>query len=82
MKHPDPLVAFAIILPVVADEIEEEGLSKQEGLDYLRSLLEGEEQPAEVSAVITRLESAEEFELSTMLGKECVRILRMHRLRR
>jgi hypothetical protein len=76
MGERDPLKSFGIVLPAVAEMMDEQMLSKEDTLAALRRFLSNGEQPVPVREAIERLEAAEdEGELRTMLGQECVRAL-------
>lgn len=66
---------FAILLPVVKESIEEDGLTKAEALSQLRNLMGPEEQPYYVVKAIRRLEGADDFDLALIFGHECVKAL-------
>ncbi|HET6247541.1 MAG TPA: hypothetical protein VFE47_07590 [Tepidisphaeraceae bacterium] len=76
MVKNDPLKLFGIILPAVAELMDEQNFSTDEAMAALRQFLENVEQPASVREAIGRLEGAEnELELRAMLGHECLRAL-------
>jgi hypothetical protein len=76
MGERDPVMSFGIVLPAVAEMMDEQKLSKQEAMEALRHFLGTAEQPAAVREAIERLEAAtDRGELRTMLGRECVRAL-------
>jgi hypothetical protein len=76
MGKGDPLKTFGIILPAVAEMMDEQKLSKCDAMAALRLFLGADEQPAAVADAIARLDSIEdELEFRAMLGEECLRAL-------
>ena len=68
---------LAIILPVVADEFNEQGLSKEETVELLRKLLGQAAQNEYVQRATQRIEEADEFDLWLTMSHECVTALHL-----
>ena len=78
MAQREMIKSYGIILPAVAEMIEEQHLSKDEAMAALWRFLGNEEQPSRVLKSIGRLQSAEdEGELGIMLRQECLRMLKL-----
>lgn len=65
-----------VVLPTVAEAIDEQGLSKPEALAMLREMVSEQPPSEEMRRTVSRLErAADEFELRLMLGEECMRLM-------
>jgi len=82
MAERDLVREFGIVLPAVAEMMDEQTLSADEAMAALRRFLGNVPQPDRVLESIGRLQSCEdECELREMLGRECVRMLGLPRNR-
>ena len=67
-----------VVLPAIAEAMDDEGISKAKALVKLRQLVS--EQPAsrEMKKTVTHLEAAKsELALRVMLGEECLRLMKL-----
>ena len=67
-----------VVLPAVAEAMDEQGLSMEEALAMLRQFVSEQPPSREMKATVTRLEAAQdEFALRLMLGEECLRLMNL-----
>lgn len=76
MKEQDAIKNFGIILPAVAEMMDEQNLSTFEVIAAIWQFIGGEDQPQEVLDAVERLaEIDNELDLRIALGQEALRAL-------